>query len=101
MQVAVSACEHILPDLATYVEDDSLCINYISTGRNEIHNANTLGASFLARTYSHARKEAYRTFTQKAMQNTAKHQRANGFGYYGGGANVRRIDNFHIARVSD
>src|SRR5271156_6020727 len=101
LQVAVSACEHILRDLDTYVEEDSLCISYIPTGRNEIHNANTLGASFLARTYSHTRKEAYRTLAQKAIQYTAKHQRANASWYYGEGANVHWVDNFHTAYVLD
>ncbi len=47
-------------------------------GATEIHNANTLGASLLARTYSYTRNESYRSLAQKAIQYTANHQRANG-----------------------
>ena len=57
LQVAVSACEHISRDLDTYAEGDSVCISYIPTGSNYIHNANTLGASLLARTcFLHAER---------------------------------------------
>ena len=60
-----------------------LCISYIPTGKNEIHNANTLGASLLARTFSYTQNEAYRSLAAKAIQYTANHQRADGSWYYG------------------
>ncbi|MGC2726344.1 MAG: hypothetical protein WA224_20465, partial [Candidatus Acidiferrales bacterium] len=101
LQVAASACEHISHDLDTYPEGDSLCISYIPTGKNEIHNANTLGASLLARTYSYTRNESYRSLAQKAIQYTANHQRANGSWYYGEAPNVQWVDNFHTAYVLD
>lgn len=101
LQVAASACEHISRDLDTYPEGDSLCISYIPTGKNEIHNANTLGASLLARTYSYTRNESYRSLAQKAIQYTANHQRANGSWYYGEAPNVQWVDNFHTAYVLD
>src|SRR5271170_7217117 len=68
------------------------------TGRKCLLSANRV---WCKRIYSHARKEAYRTLAQKAIQYTAEHQRANGFGDYGGGANAHCIDNFRIACVSD
>jgi len=101
LQVAVSACEHISRDLETYPEGDSLCISYIPTGKNEIHNANTLGASLLARTSSYSRNEGYLSLARKAIQYTANHQRANGSWYYGEAPNVQWIDNFHTAYVLD
>jgi hypothetical protein len=101
LQVAASACEHISRDLDTYPEGDSLCISYIPIGKNEIHNANTLGASLLARTYSYTRNESYRSLAQKAIQYTANHQRSNGSWYYGEAPNVQWIDNFHTAYVLD
>ncbi|MGA8022828.1 MAG: hypothetical protein WA361_05950 [Candidatus Acidiferrales bacterium] len=101
LQVAVSACEHISRDLETYPEGDSLCISYIPTGKNEIHNANTLGASLLARTSSHTRNEAFRSLATKAIQYTANHQRANGSWFYGEAPNVQWVDNFHTAYVLD
>jgi hypothetical protein len=101
LRVAVSACEHILRDLETYPEGDSLCISYIPTGKNEIHNANTLGASLLARTSSYSRNESYLSLARKAIRYTANHQRANGSWYYGEAPNVQWVDNFHTAYVLD
>jgi hypothetical protein len=101
LQVAVSACEHISRDLETYPEGDSLCISYIPTGKNEIHNANTLGASLLARTSSYSQNESYLSLARKAIQYTANHQRANGSWYYGEAPNVQWVDNFHTAYVLD
>jgi hypothetical protein len=101
LQVAVSACEHIVRDLETTAEGDSLCISYIPIQNNLVHNANTLGASLLARTYSYTRNESYRALAEKAIRYTANHQRANGSWYYGEPANVHWVDNFHTAYVLD
>jgi polysaccharide biosynthesis protein VpsJ len=101
LQVAVSACEHILRDLGAHVEGDEHCINYFPRFDGHIHNANTLGASLLARTYSHTGNEAYRSFARKGMAYTAKHQRANGSWYYGEAPNVHWVDNFHTGYVLD
>jgi hypothetical protein len=102
LQVAVSACEHILHDLERYPESpDALCISYIPIGTNWIHNANTLGGSLLARTYSYTRNEAYLSLAQKALQYTANHQRADASWYYGEGSDVHWVDNFHTAYVLD
>lgn len=102
LQVAVSACEHILHDLKRSPESNGgLCISYIPTGINYIHNANTLGGSLLARTYSHTRNEAYLSLAQKAMRYTANHQRADASWYYGEAPEVHWVDNFHTAYVLD
>jgi hypothetical protein len=66
LETAVSSCEHILHDLATYSEGDSLCISYIPTENKQVHNANTLGASLLARTYSLTGTEAYKSLAEKS-----------------------------------
>lgn len=101
LPVAASGCEHISRDLETYPEGDSLCLGYIPTGENEIHNANTLGASLLTRTYSYTRNESYRSLAQKAIQYTAHHQRPNGSWYDGEAPNVQWVDNFHMVYVLD
>jgi len=101
LQVAVSACEHILRDLDTYAEGDSLCLSYIPTENKQVHNSNTLGAGLLARTYSHTGSESYLSLAQKAMQYTANHQRVNASWYYGEAANLHWVDNFHTAYVLD
>jgi polysaccharide biosynthesis protein VpsJ len=101
LDIAVSSCEHIDRDLGVYQEGDTCCINYFPISTHQVHNANTLGASLLARTYFHTRNDSYRSIAEKAIRYTAKHQRANSSWYYGEEANLRWIDNFHTAYVLD
>jgi len=99
LQVAVSACIHILYDLETYADGDALCISYIPVQNIQVHNANTLGASLLARTYSHTVSEPCRVLAQKAIQYTAQHQRPDSSWYYGEKPNLHWVDNFHTAYI--
>jgi hypothetical protein len=101
LEVAKSACEHIVRDLDTFVEGDSLCISYIPNQNLSIHNSNTLGASLLARTSSYTGNDSYRTLARKAIQYTANHQRGDHAWYYGEAANVHWVDSFHTAYVLD
>jgi len=101
LQIAVSACDHILRDLGTLRDGEGTCISYIPIKDTQVHNANTLGASLLARTYSHTGNESYRELAQKAMQYTAQHQRPDSSWYYAEKADSHWIDNFHTAYVLD
>ena len=101
LQVAVSACDHILKDLDTLADGDAACISYIPSQNSQVHNSNTLGASFLARTYSITRNEAYRSLAEKAIKYTAKYQRADASWFYGEKENLHWVDNFHTAYVLD
>jgi uncharacterized protein YyaL (SSP411 family) len=100
LEVAVSACEHILRDYSTYPHGEGVCISYVPGINNQVHNANTLGASLLARTYSHTRNQAYRELAQKALQYTADYQRSDGSWYYGEDR-CHWVDNFHTGYVLD
>jgi hypothetical protein len=101
LQVAVSACEHIVRDLGTLRDGDGTCISYIPIKDTQVHNANTLGASLLARTYSHTGNESYREYARKAIQYTAQHQRPDSSWYYAEKSDSHWIDNFHTAYVLD
>ncbi len=101
LKVAESSCAHIERDLGTYDEGDSRCIHYFPTSKHQVHNANTLGASLLARTYAHTGNESYRALAEAALRYTAKYQRADGSWYYGEASNLRWVDNFHTAYVLD
>jgi hypothetical protein len=101
LQVAVSACEHILKDVHTSSEGESVCIAYTPIHSGRVHNASTLAASLLARTYSHNRNESYRALAEKAILYTALHQRPDSSWYYGEAAIQHWIDNFHTAYVLD
>jgi polysaccharide biosynthesis protein VpsJ len=101
LHIAASACEHILRDLNRYPDGEGACISYIPAMDSQVHNANTLGGSLLARTYSHTRSEEYRAVAHKAMQYTAQCQRPDGSWWYGEKANLHWVDNFHTAYVLD
>jgi len=101
LQVAISACEHLLQDLSRLAERDSLCFSYVPTYDNYVHNSNTLGASLLARTYSYTRSESYLVLARKAIQYTANHQRPDSSWYYGEASNLHWVDSFHTAYVLD
>lgn len=101
LEVALSACEHILRDLATYSYGNSVCITYVPGMNAQVHNANTLGASLLARTYAISRNERYAELAQKAIRYTAQRQRPDGSWWYGEQENMRWVDNFHSAYVLD
>ena len=101
LQIAASSCEFILRDLDTTAEGDAICISYFAGQTHQVHNANTLGASLLARTYSHTQNETCRALAQKAMQYTAQHQRPDSSWYYCEEPNTRWVDNFHTGYVLD
>jgi hypothetical protein len=101
LQIAVSACEHILRDLNRFPDQKGVCISYVPGLNSQVHNANTLGGSLLARTYSYTFNEEYRALAQQVMQYTAQYQQGDGAWWYGEKANLHWIDNFHTAYVLD
>jgi len=101
LEVAVSACEHIVHDLGGITKGDSVCIRYFPGQEVEVHNANSLGAGMLARTFAFTREEAYRLLAQEAIQYTAKHQRPDFSWYYGERSDLHWVDNFHTGYVLD
>lgn len=101
LDIAVSACEHILRDLKQSPDGQGACISYIPAKDVRVHNANTLGGSLLARVYGHTGKGCYRAPAEKAIQYTAQYQRPDGSWYYGEPENMHWVDNFHTAYVLD
>jgi hypothetical protein len=101
LDVAVSACDHIMIDLEKFSDGDDLCLSYHPNAPHKVHNANTLGASLLARTNSFSPHNEYLAIANKAFQFTAKYQRPDGSWYYGEAANLHWVDNFHTAYVLD
>jgi hypothetical protein len=101
LDIAVSACGHILRDLPAFPEEVGACISYVPGIDNRVHNASCLGASLLARTYSITRDADLVNLARKAIAYTAHHQRSDGSWYYGEKANLHWVDNFHTAYVLD
>jgi hypothetical protein len=101
LHIAASACEHIMKDLEKYPDGDGVCISYIPTGKSLVHNANTLGASLLARTSSYTHNHPCRELARKAIQYAAQYQRPDASWWYGQKDNLHWVDNFHTAYVLD
>jgi hypothetical protein len=101
LQIAVSACEHIMKDLDTYPDGEGVCISYVPAQKSLVHNANTLGGSLLARTYAYNHNRSCAELAQKALQYTAQYQRRDSSWWYGEKANLHWVDNFHTAYVLD
>lgn len=101
LSVAASCCEFILHDISRHVEGDAVCLGYFPKWDHQVHNASTLGASLLVRTYAQTGNEAYRELAEKAFRYTAKYQRPDGSWYYGEASNLRWVDNFHTGYVLD
>jgi hypothetical protein len=101
LDVAVKACEHILSELTAFPDGEGVCIAYVPGRDSRVHNANTLGASLLIRTWAITKNEEYRELSEKALQYTAGHQHADGAWYYGEKENLHWVDNFHTAYVLD
>lgn len=101
LQTAISSCDHIVSDLNRFEEGDAICLSYTPDGYSQIHNANVLGASLLARVYSLTNRESYRDLAQKAVRFTVRHQLPDGSWYYGEESNLHWVDNFHTGYVLD
>jgi rhamnogalacturonyl hydrolase YesR len=101
LKIAASSCEHILRDLNHFSEGNTVCIGYFPGQTLQVHNANTLGAALLARTYSYTRNESYRALAEQAIRYTANYQRSDFSWYYGEADNLHWVDNFHTAYVLD
>jgi hypothetical protein len=101
LEVAISACEHILRDLDRFSDGNGACISYIPGKNSQVHNANTLGGSLLARVYGHTRNSAYAEVARQALQYTAQYQRSDFSWFYGEREDLHWVDNFHTAYVLD
>lgn len=101
LDTAVSACEHIVRDLETYADGDDLCISYIPIDNKQVHNANVLGASLLARVNAASPRAEFLELARRSVGYTAKYQRPDASWWYGEKANLHWVDNFHTAYVLD
>jgi hypothetical protein len=83
------------------IAENTLCISYVPHLMLEIHNANMLAASVLARLYKHTKEIQLFDVARQAVQYTVGHQRADGSWYYGEGLRWRWVDGYHTGFVLD
>ena len=101
LAVAISACAFIREDLSRLEDGNTVCISYIPIGSHQVHNANTLAASALARAYAHTGDDAFQQLAASSLAYTVKHQRENGSWFYGEDRTLHWVDNFHTGYVLD
>jgi hypothetical protein len=94
-EMALSAADYILKEL--YWQDgDAAGFRYPTpTSTSRVHNANFLGAAFLARASRHGGEGMLVEAALRAARYSVSGQRADGSWFYGEGPTQRWIDNFH------
>ena len=90
----------IIEDLPLYDEENTFCISYIPKQKKSVHNANVIGASFLAQA-NKLTGVSTEQIDKLSMAYTAKHQLEDGAWWYGQRKDMRWVDNFHTGYVLD
>ena len=101
LETAVGACRHIVHDLDRHPDGDDVCISYIPIDNKQVHNANVLGASLLARVDASAPDREFLDLAKRSVGYTVKYQREDASWWYGEKSNLHWVDNFHTAYVLD
>jgi len=101
LEVAQKSCEFIIDELEQRSFRNGICISYIPSRFNAVHNANMHAAAVLSRTYKHTGNEQFRDLAQRAVSYTVGAQQADGGWWYGEKDNLHWMDNFHTAYVLD
>ena len=95
LNVALSASEFLLHGLNITQSGDGICFSYTPRDHEQVHNANLLGAAFLARLYRHTDDDNLLQYAISAARFTVNRQASDGSWPYGEGSSQRWIDNFH------
>jgi hypothetical protein len=95
LKTAESAAKFIIDDLPREVTDSGSCISYVTSYQRSIHNANLLGAAFLARISKYSNWDDARILSEQAIEYSCNRQLPDGSWYYGEAENYHWIDNFH------
>jgi hypothetical protein len=95
LEGASSAADFIRTRLNRSGDGASFCFSYTTVDRGQVHNANLLGAAFLARVWRHTGGEPLRREALAAARFSVERQRADGSWAYGEASNQQWVDGFH------
>jgi rhamnogalacturonyl hydrolase YesR len=96
LSMAVSAAEYVLKELYWTGSDSVAGFSYpLPDLRNQVPNANFLGAALLCRVYKHTSKQKFLGPALKVARCAAAMQHPDGSWDYGEAPSQRWIDNFH------
>jgi hypothetical protein len=92
---AMSAAEFVVNDLFWREGSSKACFSYTLVGRDEVHNANLLGAAFLCRVSRISGERKYFEPALDAARFSVGRQHDDGSWAYGEAPTQQWIDNFH------
>lgn len=95
LDTARASCDFILQHLVLHEEKERLCFGYIPGEGARVHNANMLGAEFLARVWKHTQETVLLDKSRKAMAYSMDALTEEYYWPYGERGHHRFIDNFH------
>ena len=75
--------------------DTGICFSYTPLDQGQVHNANLLGAAFLARVWKHTGEDELKQDALAAAQYTIDKQKVDGAWVYGESPKQQWIDSFH------
>lgn len=100
LELALGVTDFILDEMIKDEDDSFLCFNYIPGKDAEVHNANLLGASYLAQTLAYFPKSRQTLIREKCLKSvrfSLLDIAADGSWPYGTKPFHRWVDNFHTA----
>jgi hypothetical protein len=95
LDAATSAGEFLRSGLNITEDNGGICFSYTPFDRGQVHNANLLGAAFLARLFAVTGREEFRDLAGRATRFSLDRQNADGSWPYGEAVTQSWIDNFH------
>ena len=95
LEHAVSASHFLVERLCDEMYDAEACFNYTPITQSRIHNANLLGAAYVARVSAAVGDKSALGLVQRAARYSVRKQAADGSWPYGEASTQQWIDNFH------
>jgi len=96
LDMAKSAGKFLLDGLnISKISDEELCFSYTPLDKGMVHNANLMGAAFLARLYHITNEKIFLEYAVKAVKFSINRQNPDGSWVYGESPLQSWIDNFH------
>ncbi len=95
VEAAISAGDFLVSGLNISSSDGGICFSYTPLDQIQVHNANLLGAAYLARLYAFSGDKKSLQLAEKAVHFSLERQKSNGSWLYGEEKSQNWIDNFH------
>lgn len=95
LETARAVADFIIGTLILKETKENLCFAYIPGESAVVHNANLLGAAYLARLYSILEEDKFCVYSKRSISFSVKAQNDDGSWVYGERKHHQWVDNFH------